>query len=156
MNNSYRYCATSHDPDKAIFNFSGHALNITGKPLLSKGLNFAIPPKDINYADFMLTFELLYRDIDSIEVSNLDNEFIKSRSRNSAFSSSKGIGKTFDKNLPKEEFDALKILLKNNDIIVQKTDKGSTFVILNRKDYVFKMKSILNDKVKVAKSLFRL
>ena len=87
LNNSYHNSVTSHDPDKVIFNFSGHVLYTTEKSLLSKGLNFAIPPKNINYADFMLPFELLYRDVDSLEVSNLDKEFIKSRLRDSAFSS---------------------------------------------------------------------
>ena len=105
----------------------------------------------MNYADFMLPFELLYRDVNSIEVSNLDKEFIKTRLRDSAFSSYKDTGKTLEKNLPKEEFDALKILLKNKDIIVQKADKGNTVVILNRKDYVCKMKNILNDKSKFQK-----
>ena len=108
LNNSYNNSVTSHDPDKVIFNFSGHALNTTEKSLLSKGLNFAIPPKNINYAD----------DVDFLEVANLDKEFIKSRLRDSAFSSYKDTGKTFEKNLPKAEFDALKILLKNKDIIV--------------------------------------
>ena len=70
---------------------------------------------------------------------------IKSRLRDSVFSSYKDTGKTLEKNLPKEEFDALKIL-KNKDIIVQKADKGNTVVILNRKDYVWKMKNILIDK----------
>ena len=56
----------------------------------------------MNYADYMITFELLYKDLDSLEVSNLDT-------RNS-----------FEKNLPKAEFDASKIFLKNKDIIVQK------------------------------------
>ena len=134
-----------------IFNFSGHVLNTAEKSLLSKGLNFAIPPKNINYADYMLPFELLYRDVDFLEVANLDKEFIKSRLRDSAFSSYKDTGKTFEKNLPKVEFDALKILLKNKDIIVQKADKGNTVIILNRKDYVCKMKNILNDSSKFHK-----
>ena len=99
----------------------------------------------------MLPFELLYRDVDSLEVSNLDKEFIKSRIRDSTFSLYKDIGQTFEKNLPKAEFDALKILLKNKDIIVQKADKGNTVVILNRKDYVCKMKNILNDSSKFHK-----
>ena len=60
----------------------------------------------------MLPFELLYRDVDSLEVSNLDKEFIKIRLSDSAFSSYKDIGKTLEKNLPKEEFDALEFLLK--------------------------------------------
>ena len=93
----------------------------------------------------MLPFELLHRKVDSLEVSNLDKEFIKNRLRDSVFSSYKDTGKTFDKILPKAEFDALRILLKNKDIIVQKEDKGNTAVILNRKDYVCKRKNILND-----------
>ena len=107
---------------KVIFNFSDHVLNTTEKYLLSKGLNFAILPKNINYTDFMLPFKLLYRDIDSLEVSNLHKEFIKSRLRDSAFSSYKDTGKILENNLAKEEFDALKILHKNKDIIVEKAD----------------------------------
>ena len=49
------------------------------------------------------------------------------------------------------EFDALKITLKNKDIIGQKADKGNTVAILNRKDYVRKMKNILNDRSKLQK-----
>ena len=145
LNNSYHNSVISHNPDEVIFNFSSHVLNTTEKSLLSKGLNFAIPPKNINYADYMIPFELLYRDVDSLEVSNLDKEFIKSRLRDSDFSSCKDASKTFEKNLPKAEFDALKILLKNKDIIVQKVDKGNTVIILNKKDYVCKMKNILHD-----------
>ena len=62
-----------------MFSFSDHVLNTTEKSLLSKGLNCTRPPKNINYADFMLPFDLLHMDVDSLEVSNLDKEFIKSR-----------------------------------------------------------------------------
>ena len=85
LSNSYHNSVTSHGPDKVIFNFSAHVLNTTEKYFLIKGLNFAIPPKNINYADFMLPFELLYRDVNSLEVFNLDKEFMKSRLRDSAF-----------------------------------------------------------------------
>ena len=69
-----------------IFNFSHHVLNTTTEnSILSNGLNFVIPPKNISYADFMVLFELVYRDVNSLEVSNLDKEFIKSRLRDSAF-----------------------------------------------------------------------
>ena len=101
--------------------------------------------------DYMIPFELLYRDVDSLEVSNLDKEFIKSKLRDSVFSSYKDTSNTFEKHLPKVAFDALKILLKNEDIIIQKADKGNTVVILNRKDYVCKMKNILNDSSKFHK-----
>ena len=42
-------------------------------------------------------------------------------------------------------------VLKNKDLIIQKADKGNTVVILNRKDYVCKMKNILNDSSKFHK-----
>ena len=151
LNNSYHNSGISHHPDKMVFNFSDHVLNTTEKSLLSKGLNFAIPPKDINYADFMLPCELLYSNVHSLEVSNLDKEFIKSTIRDYAFSSYKNNGKKLQKNLPKEKLDALKILLKNKDIIVEKADKGKKLVIMNRKGYVFKMKSILNNTSKLLK-----
>ena len=77
--------------------FLGHVLNITEKSLLSKGLNFA---------DYMLPFELLYKEVDSLDISNLDKEFIKSSIRDSAFSSYKDTSKAFEKNFPKAEFDA--------------------------------------------------
>ena len=96
LNNSYN-TVTTHDPDKVIFNFSGYVLNTTEKSLLSKGLNSMTPPKNINYADCMLPFELLYRDVEFLEVSNLDKEFVKSRLRDSAFSSNNDTGKTFEK-----------------------------------------------------------
>ena len=63
LNNSYHNSVTSHNPDKVIFNFSSHVLNTTEKSLLSKGLNFTIPPKNINYADYMIPFELPYRNL---------------------------------------------------------------------------------------------
>ena len=69
-----------------IFNFSHHVLNTTTEnSILSNGLNFVIPPKNISNADFMVLFELVYRDVNSLEVSNLDQEFIKSSLRDSAF-----------------------------------------------------------------------
>ena len=54
LNNSYHNLVTSHDPDRVTFNFSGHVFNTTEKSLLSKGLNFAILPKNTNCADYML------------------------------------------------------------------------------------------------------
>ena len=59
LNNSYHNSVTSHNPDRVIFNFQSHVLNTTEKSLLSKGLSSAIPPKNINYADYVIPFELL-------------------------------------------------------------------------------------------------
>ena len=70
-NNSYSESVTSHDPDKILFNFSSYQLSEHEKSLLSKGLNFAISPKNSNYADNMLPFELLFSDIDLLASSEL-------------------------------------------------------------------------------------
>ena len=37
-------------------------------------------------------------------------------------------------NLPKAEFNALKSLIRNKELIIQKADKGNTVVRLNRKN----------------------
>ena len=52
---------SSNDPEKVIFNFSCDKLLSSDKDLLSKELRFAIPPKQIDYSNFMTEFELLYR-----------------------------------------------------------------------------------------------
>ena len=55
------------------------------------------------------------------------------------------------KDLPKVEFDELKILLKDKAIVLQKADKGNAFFILNRNDYVCRIINILNDRSKFQK-----
>ena len=52
----------SHDPEKVISNLFSHTLSDSEKSLLCTGLRFALPPKKIDYEDFLVQFELLYRD----------------------------------------------------------------------------------------------
>ena len=54
-------------------------------------------------------------------------------------------------NLSKEEFTALQNLSKNKDLIIQKSDKGNSVVIVQRQDYLRKMNDILSDKKKFSK-----
>ena len=70
---------TCQDSDKIIFNFSSYNLSDHEKIVLSKGLSFAIPPKTIKYSEFLVPFELLFGDINSLDVSNLNKECFKSR-----------------------------------------------------------------------------
>ena len=46
---------------------------------------------------------------------------------------------------------ALKNLIKNRDLIIQKADKDSTVAILNKNDYISKIKVILSDSPKFQK-----
>ena len=48
------------DPDKVIFNHSDRVLTKQEKFVLSRGLNFSIPPGKLNYVDFFISFELLH------------------------------------------------------------------------------------------------
>ena len=49
-------------------------------------------------------------------------------------------------NLAKEEFVSLKSLLsKNANLSIQKSDKGNSIVIINKDDYLKKMRNILSD-----------
>ena len=41
----------SHDPDKIIFNYPSYTLSKSEKKLLWKGLNFGIPPDNLEYSD---------------------------------------------------------------------------------------------------------
>ena len=51
----------AHDVDDLIFNYSSHTLTDAQKSILTKGLNFALPPKKLRYEDYLLNFELLFR-----------------------------------------------------------------------------------------------
>ena len=48
-----------HHPDKVIFNFSICTRSDVENNLSCKGLNFALSTDKIDYADFMMAFELL-------------------------------------------------------------------------------------------------
>ena len=48
-------------PYKVIFNFSKYEISDSEKKLLAKGLNFSLPPKCLDYVDYLVNFDLLYR-----------------------------------------------------------------------------------------------
>ena len=52
-----------------MYSFLDYHLTGSDKSLFIRGLNFAIPPKKIEYSKFLLPFELLFRDIKSIIVN---------------------------------------------------------------------------------------
>ena len=117
---------TCQDPDKVIFNFSSYNLSDHEKIVLCKSLSFATPPKTIKYSKFLVLFEMLFRDINSLEVSNLNKECVKSRLRDSAYTLFKQVSKISEKNLSKEEVKALNNLLKNKYIVIQRRTKATT------------------------------
>ena len=69
----------SHNPDRVIFNFASYELTDDEKNFLCKGLNFSVKPGLIEYSEFLLPFELLFRDIKHEDLCNEDISLIKAR-----------------------------------------------------------------------------
>ena len=142
---------STQNPEKVIFNFSKYVLSDCEKSLLTKGLNFSIPCKKLDYADYLVQFELFFRDIRNLDIlSNEDLDFVKAKTKEAALSSYRSYNNNVPQNLSMEEFTALQNLCKNKDLIIQKSDKGNSVVIVQRQD-LEKMNDILSDQKKYSK-----
>ena len=73
-----------NDPEKVIFNFSKYVLSDIEKKVLAKGLDFCLPPKQLKYVDYLVHFELFYRDIRNLEILSNENLF-KIKTHNKIF-----------------------------------------------------------------------
>ena len=99
-----------NDPEKVIFNFSKATLNESEKALLSRGLNFSLPPKQLKDADYLLNFELFFRDICKLNIlSNEKLEFLKTKIKDVALSRLR----YFNLNAPQHLSDSVFQPLKN-------------------------------------------
>ena len=143
--------ATRHDPDKVIFNYSTYDLSDGEKNVLAKGLNFAIPPKKLNYADYFTPFELLFRDVKKLSLDGNILERIKVDIKKTCYSSFDNYNFDNELNITQEELAILKKLGDRDDLIIQKADKGNNVVILNKIDYINRMREILSNSSKFKK-----
>ena len=82
-------------------------------------------------------------------LSNEDLDFLKTKTKEAA-PSYRSYNNNVPQNLSKEEFAALPNLSKNKDLIIQKSDKGNSVVIVQRQD-LEKMNDILSDQKKYSK-----
>ena len=96
----------------------------------------------------MLLFELLFRDINKNEMLNEDKQFIKTRLKDSAFTSFRSYNYNSEINLTKNERLALNNLSNNKNIIIRKSDKGNSLVLLDKNKYLEAMSKILNNNAK--------
>ena len=139
------------DPDQVIHNFSSYELSEDEKRLLAKGLNFSIPPSKLNFADHMTPFELLYKEMKKCELSKFNLDILKVDMKKIAYSSFKRYNFLRELNLSKEEYEALKKLSSNKDIVISKSDKGNSVVIVDRSDYIKRMQDMVDDTTKFEK-----
>ena len=127
-----------HDPQKVIHNLSSYDLSELEKRILVKGLNHSIAPQKLNYADYCLPFEMLFRNIKGTKILPPDStDFIQTRLKDIALSSFKEFNDApgTHSNLTKEESHCLKQLSKRDHLVIQKSDKENSIVILNRSNY---------------------
>ena len=93
------------------------------KRLLTEGLNFSLPLNYFDYADYLVHFELFYRNIHNLGISyNEDLDFVKTVRKKQP---SLLIEAIILQHLSKEEFLALQSLRKNRNIVIQNSDKGN-------------------------------
>ena len=135
-----------------IFNFSSYELSDVEKSVLCKGLNFSVKPKSIEYSEFLLPFELLFRDVKQENLCIKDLSLTKARLLDTALSSYESFSsdQSPSENLTASKFKALRHLSKNKNIVIQKTDQGNTIVILDRICYISAIEEILNDHTKLS------
>ena len=72
-------------------------------------------------------------------LSNEDLNFVKTKTKETALSSFR------------RELTALTNLIKNNDIVIQKSDKGNSVVIVDKDTYIKRMENLLSDQRKFEK-----
>ena len=78
-------------------------------------------------------FELFYGDILNLEIlSNEDLDFVKTKTKETALSSFRQYNKKPQQNLSKEELTALTYLNKNKDIVIEKSGKSNSVVIVDK------------------------
>ena len=136
-----------HDPEKVTFNFSSYTLSDSEKGFLSTNFRFALLPTKIDFADFLVQFELLYCNIlefilpsEKRDPLNLNNEL-----KHFCFSTLNcyNFGKV-NTNLTESECKFLKELIQCKELVIQKADKGNTVVITDRENYVKGTESLLS------------
>ena len=116
-----------------FFNFSKYKLSKVEDSLSSKGLQVAVPPTEVKYADFMLSSELLFRDIKSEEFPSDNLSIIRNKLLDAnSFSFAKTKSCKIKTYLISDETQALGNITKQEDIIKQKADIGNTVVILDK------------------------
>ena len=101
--------------------------------------------KKLKYADYLLNFELFFRDICKLDIlSNKNLEFLKTKIKDVALSTLRYFNLNVPQHLSDNEFQALEDFsgLKK-EAIVQKSDKDNSVVLLNKSDYIRHIEGIL-------------
>ena len=135
------------DSNKVVFNYSDYKLSGREEFLLSLGLDFCLPNFKPSFSQFFLSFELLFSRLRKLSIlpdlKNFQGE-LQQFAQKSFLNLKSGWLPFFRK----DDYNLLKQLSLNTDLVITKPDKGKGTVILNKRDYTLKMSTILADQSK--------
>lgn len=146
--------------ENCIFNLSSRRLTPRETKILMLGLDFCIPFYKKDWLKHYISVEKICNTIQDCARSNLlrngvdYNEIISKINElgNRNFKRMQAQWRNITSRVFKrEDIEVLKELGSNKDVIIVKPDKGKGVVIMNRDDYLRKMKVILNDNTKFRK-----
>ena len=130
-----------------ILNLSQHVLTEDQRFVLSHGINFNVPPKSLNREEVLAEFEVLAGQLKHQTPRSADEvSKLKTKLADLALGYSSTPIENF--NIRRDFFKILRSLKELDDIVITRPDKGAGTVILDKKDYLSKMKEILNDNSK--------
>ena len=95
----------------------------------------------------------VYRDIKAMDVPSSDLDIIKVALKEYAYGSFKKYDFLKELNLSRDEYNALKNLSSLKNIIIQKSDKGNSVVLIKPYDYINRMETLISDQAKFQKLL---
>ena len=93
----------------------------------------------------MYSFEALYKDVKKCDVSSHKLDILKIDMKKIAYDSYNRYNFLKELNLSKVEYNALKKLSSMENIVIHKSDKGNSVVIVNREDYLGRMQEMVDD-----------
>ena len=138
-----RLLAVDTNIDEHIKNISSYRLSFFQKLELRRGLNFAFPQR-ISPREIQATFEKAYWKLEP-KLSSDNKELAAATLRSIALNYSE----RKDPAPPKAMLRAISQLKKRDDIVVNKPDKGSGVVVMDKSDYLRLLKeSSINDEAK--------
>ena len=76
-----------HNPDRVVFKYSTYKLSDLEKRLLAKGLKYVLPPRKLNYGNYMTLFEFFYCEMQKLPIEDHELEKVTTEIKKDAYSS---------------------------------------------------------------------
>ena len=112
-------------------------------PFSQKGLNFVLPPKKLKYQDYLLPYELIYRDVMNVDEVKDTLVYLKSRLKEVGLSSFRLFNKKVHRfeNLARDKYEAFSDLRVIIPSLSRKQTKGIRLLLLTKLHMFNKWKS---------------